>query len=254
MRALIITVAGMSTRFNAGIKTPNLKSIYRDKNNLSLLSIILDKTEQIDKIVIVGGYMYDSLLTYIHTLPEFLNNKILAVFNPFYDKYGSGYSLYLGIECLKQEIFHEIIFVEGDLYFEKHDFEKIVVSNKNIITINSTPIYSKSAVVVYLCQNNNLHYLYNTDHGLLEIEEPFKAVFNSGQIWKFTDTQKLYEDITELTDEQIRGTNLEIIQKYFGNLQPEQYEILRMETWVNCNTIDDYDYIVKLEIKNRVTD
>lgn len=245
MRALIITVAGMSTRFNADLDVPTLKSIYCDEHNNSLLAMIVEKTDQIDEIIIVGGYKYDLLLTHIQTFQNHIKQKITTIFNPYFNEYGSGYSLYLGILALEGKKVNEIIFVEGDLYFEKKDFDKIIASNNDVITINPNPIYSKSAVVVYLDSNSQLRYVYNISHGLLTIKEPFQAVFNSGQIWKFTNIQKLFEQVKGLTSKQIEDTNLEIIQSYFKDLPSEQYEIIMMNRWINCNTVGDYKNIIK---------
>jgi len=37
------------------------------------------------------------------------------------------------------------------------------------------------------------HYIYNTRHGVLEINEPFTAIFNSAHIWKFVQPDKVAE-------------------------------------------------------------
>ena len=48
---------------------------------------------------------------------EKFSNKILMVENPYYKRYGSGYSLYLGLQKAFETGADEIVFAEGDLYF-----------------------------------------------------------------------------------------------------------------------------------------
>ena len=62
VRILIITVAGMSTRFSQSIGQPCLKCIYYSSDSKeSLLYQMLHQPVYFDKYIIVGGYMYDEL-------------------------------------------------------------------------------------------------------------------------------------------------------------------------------------------------
>lgn len=243
MKALIITVAGTATRFNRDTQSPTLKCLYgigSYKN--TLLYQILDKAREFDEFVIVGGYLFDKLKSFVdENLLEF-KDKIKLINNPEYANFGSGYSLLLGLlySCPKAE---EIIFVEGDLYYEKNDFEKIKQSPKSVFTVNHELITARKSVVVYEKEDGYLRYLYDTSHSYLYVPEPFLAIYNSGQVWKFQNIEKLTKTINSLTSEQTRGTNLEIIQGYFGDLDPCDYEMVEFNTWHNCNTIEDYKIV-----------
>lgn len=51
-------------------------------------------------------------------------------------------------------------------------------------------------------------------------------------------------DIVEtLTEAEYKKTNLVVIQKYFGSLDREQYDMVELKEWINCNTIIDFDKI-----------
>ena len=49
---------------------------------------------------------------------------------------------------------------------------------------------------------------------------------------KFISPELLKDVVNNLTNKQMCGTNLEIIQGYFGNLSCGQYEIIPMKTMV----------------------
>lgn len=243
MKTLIITVAGTATRFNRDTAEPTLKCLYENGGYMNtLLYQILDKAREYDEYVIVGGYLIDKLAEFVEkSLFEF-KDRIKLVYNPEFSAFGSGYSLILGIQnsCPKSS---EILFVEGDLYFDNDSFRKVKESDKAVFTVNHELITAKKAVVVYVNEKGCLNYLYDTSHSYLKIPEPFLAVYNSGQVWKFSDMNKLSDVLKELTPEQARGTNLEIIQGYFGNLTPEEYNMVTFETWHNCNTVKDYETV-----------
>lgn len=249
MRTLIITVAGTATRFNHDTAESTLKCLYEIggyKN--TLLYQILDKARDYDEYVIVGGYLYEKLQDFVKgNLAEF-KDKIKLVFNPEYSTFGSGYSLILGIRAANP-LSTEILFVEGDLYFDKKDFEKIKESDKAVFTVNHEIITAKKAVVVYENIEGKLRYLYDTSHSYLQIPEPFLAVFNSGQVWKFIDMPKIFNILNSLTPKQVKGTNLEIIQGYFGDLSSKEYEMVAFNTWHNCNTVKDYETVYSKIIK-----
>lgn len=243
MRTLIVTVAGTATRFNRDTVEPTLKCLYEIggyKN--TLLYQILDKSREYDEYVIVGGYLYDKLGEFVENFLVEFKDKIKLVYNPEFSTFGSGYSLILGIQNSNPES-SEILFVEGDLYFDKDSFQKLKESSKAAFTVNHELITAKKSVVVYENENGFLRYLYDTSHSYLLIPEPFLAIYNSGQIWKFTDMRRLDNVLNELSPEQIKGTNLEIIQGYFGNLSPEEYKMVTFSTWHNCNTVKDYETV-----------
>lgn len=240
MKSLIITVAGTATRFNRDTEQTTLKCLYNiDGYRNSLLYQILDKARDFDEFIIVGGYLFNTLNEFInHYLTEF-KDRIKLIYNPEYENFGSGYSLILGINNVSEEA-DDIVFVEGDLFFNEEDFSKVKNSESNVLTVNHDIITSKKSVVVYETIENKLQYIYDTKHQYLAINEPFMAIYNSAQIWKFKDPDKLRAIIDNLSETQRRGTNLEIIQAYFGDLQSTEYNIVDFSEWYNCNTVADY--------------
>lgn len=250
MKIAIITVAGLSSRFNKGIPENDkvLKCIYWEDNpQNTLIYQLINKISSYDKIIIVGGFKFEDLITYIsENIPQELKYKIEFYENFLYDDLGSGYSLYLGIkEALNYDNIDEILFVEGDLDIDDESFLKVVNSQKNVITYNMQPIYSNKAVVLYQNENDDYKYLFNSEHGLLTIEEAFKAIFNSGQTWKFKDVEILKRANTYFKKNIIEDTNLGIIQKYFDLIDNDEIEVIELVRWVNCNTRDDYKIIKK---------
>lgn len=246
MKSLIITVAGMSSRFNKDTKEDVLKCLYfEDKPENSLLSLQVHKCYGlVDEIVVVGGYKYDDLVAFIRDNMKDVNKKIKVVYNDHYHDYGSGYSLIKGIEAVSDSA-DEITFIEGDLFFDTESVEKIITSKKDVISVNNEPILSNKAVALYFDANNYPHYIYDTSHSCLEIHEPFTAIYNSGQMWKFRSPARVLEICQFLTPEQEQGTNLEIIQKYFGAYKFSQLDIIKADLWYNCNTVADYQEAVK---------
>ncbi|MEE0901209.1 MAG: DUF6564 domain-containing protein [Methanobrevibacter sp.] len=250
MKVVIITVAGVSSRFNKDIPEDDkiLKCLYYDGDSKNtLIYQMLKKSSYADKIVIVGGYKYSDLESYIsENIPQDLKDKITLVYNDHYSDLSSGYSLYLGIDCALNKFndIDEILFVEGDLDIDDESFEKVIKSPKNVLTFNHEPIYSNKAVVLYQNEEDEYHYLFNSDHGLLSMSEPFKAVFNSGQTWKFQDMGLLKIANDNFKENLIEDTNLGIIQKYFDLVEnSDDIEIIGLNRWVNCNTRKDYQII-----------
>ncbi len=240
MKTLVITVAGTATRFNRDTEEPALKCLYNIGGpQNSLLYQILDKAREFDEYIIVGGYLFDRLSEFVDSHLNEFKDRIKLVYNDKYSAYGSGYSLISGIMNADPQT-DEILFVEGDLYFDKEAFERIKNSERNVFTVNHEIITARKAVVVYENVNNQLRYLYDTSHNNLCIDEPFLAIYNSGQVWKFNDVTRLKTVVEGLNDSQIKGTNLEIIQSYFGNLSPTEYDMVQFSVWHNCNTVADY--------------
>lgn len=250
MKVVIITVAGISSRFNKDIPENEkiLKCLYFEDNpENTLIYQMIQKSSYADKIVIVGGYKYDDLIDYISNyVPNELKDKISLVYNDHFDDLSSGYSLYLGIEFALNNFneIDEILFVEGDLDIDVESFKKVINSQNDVLTINPEPIYSNKAVVLYQNKNDDYVYAFNSDHGLLSINEPFKAIFNSGQIWKFKDMDLLKMANDNFKENIIEDTNLGIIQKYFDSVESnEKIDVIGFNHWVNCNTRKDYKLI-----------
>lgn len=248
-RCLIITVAGMATRFRRSVGHDCVKCLYFEHDFAeSILSrLILAGKEEFDKIIIVGGYQYKQLQDAVEVYFKDIREKICLIPNAHYDDFGSGYSLLLGIQEACQWNASEIVFAEGDLYVRPEAFQKMCSMEGDIICTNGKTINASESVAFYLDKNNRVHYIYDTEHGALEIKEPFREIHNSGQIWKFADTPRLYKICDQLTEAEKEGTNLVIIQKYFSVAAPRDYQIFHFKDWINCNTVEDYHRIVELE-------
>ncbi len=240
-RAIIITVAGTSTRFRKSIGKDCLKCIYTERTEKeTLLYKIVSFCSDFDKIVIVGGYKFSELKKFAETTLSSFLSKISFVENEHFEDYGSGYSLLLGVKELAKFDMDEIIFAEGDLFLDFESFSKIVKSPKSVLTTNTDPIEAKKAVAFYLTADNKAKYIYDTAHSILEIKEPFLGIYNSGQVWKFSEPEKLFKSAENLTENEAKGTNLILVQKYFDKIESANLEVIHFSSWINCNTIDDY--------------
>ena len=249
MKVLIVTVAGISSRFNRDTSRNVLKCLYyEDSPTHSLLYQIMCKALDFERVILVGGYLYDELVMYAEKYLSNLGPQIELVYNAHYKDYRSGYSLIKGVERVP-EVANEIIFVEGDLYFDNESFSLVKKSLYDVITVNHEFITSEKAVALYVDEIDKVHYIYDTNHSLLSIPSPIKAIYNSGQIWKFTSLSKLNSVISPLSPKQIQGTNLEIIQAYFDNIPVSDLNFIALNTWFNCNTVADYQKVNSLLTK-----
>lgn len=246
MRSLIITVAGMAKRFNRDTRDQVLKCLYyEDTPGNSLLSIQIRKAYGfVDEIIVVGGYLYSDLEKFVQEQLEDPDHKVRLVYNEHFQDYGSGYSLLLGIEAASGSA-REITFIEGDLFFDTCSAERIFRSSRDVISVNNEPILANKAVALYFDAEGHPRYIYDTGHSCLEIKELFTAIYNSGQMWKFTQPDRVREVCRSLTQKQKEGTNLEIIQGYFGHKTGTEIDIIRIEQWYNCNTVADYREAIK---------
>lgn len=245
----IITVAGISSRFNKGISEDEkaLKCIYTaDSPADTLLYRMTHKLSSSDRLIIVGGYKYDDLERYINDfLRKQIDSEIILVRNDRYADLASGYSLYLGLkEAFKYEP-DEILFVEGDLDIDRASVNRVLTSDGNVCTYNHEPIYSDKSVVLYVDADGRIHYAFNSSHGLLQIDEPFRCILNSGQMWKFTDMDALCNANDIFGKQYIDGTNLRIIQSYLDLVDRQSVSLIGLDRWTNCNTRTDYHKILQ---------
>lgn len=245
MKYLIITVAGTSSRFNKDTNYETLKCLYSDEDyRYTLLYQLFENCGEYDSYIIVGGFLFEQLEQFVKDKLTNFSNKIELVFNPHFKDFGSGYSLFKGIEAVKEH--GDVTFVEGDLFFSKENFQQVYMCGKNVLSINQEPILANKAVALYISTDGRPHYLYDTNHNSLSIPEPFVAVYNSAQIWKFTSSELLIKVVNQLSEKQIQGTNLEIIQAYFDKLTNNDYEVVIFDKWFNCNTVADYNIVRNL--------
>lgn len=249
MRAVIITIAGVSSRFNEGLplREHSHKSIYHegDRRN-TLLYHLLEKCRFADRIILVGGSCFDEVKEYCSSLPVAVKEKIKLVYNEHYADLASGYSLYLGLSSLFEEEnnYQELLFVEGDLDIDRESFQKAVDCPGDVISYSYEPIYASKAVVLYQNAEGRYRYAFNSSHGLLQITEPFSMILNSGQMWKFTNMDLLQKANRKFYQEEKDGTNLRIIQNYLDNRRPEDITVVGLLRWTNCNTRQDYKKIL----------
>lgn len=245
MNTVIITVAGTATRFNKDTTVHTLKCLYYEGSpQETLLYGILKKSRPDDQFVIVGGYLYEQLGEYISVHCAEFASRIHLVYNEKFDTYGSGYSLILGIENIP-EATDSVTFVEGDLFFDISSYHKLLVSQKDAITVNHDLIEASKAVAIVIDGQGHPHYIYDTKHTSLHFDKPFKAIYNSAQMWKFNDVIRLKSIVSNLNQSQIEGTNLEIIGGYFTPLTMQNIETITFCQWCNCNTVADYKSIFK---------
>ena len=281
MKIAIITVAGISSRFNKGIPEAEhvLKAVYyREDMRETLLYHLLVKCAFADRIVVVGGYRFDELLHYAEELQAHhgevtvhvakreavsetrettvtvgrLLKKVQFIQNDHFEDLASGYSLYLGIDEALRSGATEILFAEGDLDVDDDSFRHVVRSENSVLTYNHEPVYANKAVVLYQNAEGKYRYAFNSAHGLLSIDEPFSCLLNSGQIWKFTDMDALRKANEAFYNEQKDGTNLYIIRKYLDAGVP--CSLVGLERWTNCNTREDYETIAEVWKKQRKKD
>ena len=247
MRVFLTTVAGSATRFSESIGKPTVKCIYnREDPAKTLLNHMLTQASDYDLFVVVGGFLINELEDYINNnLPSEFSEKVMLVNNEQYAEFGSGWSLYLGLDAVLKiygKDITEVLFAEGDLFVDDGSFSSVAGTKNSVITINSEAIRANKAVALYYDLDSVPHYIYDTAHGRLKIDEPFTAVYNSGQIWKFTDIALLSELVLNGDPERFTGTNLVLINEYFQKLAKngESIDIISMKTWINCNTINDF--------------
>lgn len=243
MKALIITAAGTSSRFEESLGFPCLKCIYSegDERKTLLYRVLSMAEDHFDKIVIVGGYRMDDLRSYVEDqLNGAWQQKMELIENPHFEDKGSGWSLYLGIQALRNEAIDSLVFVEGDLYFDEPSFDSIIDSAEDVITCNSLTIDAARSVAFYTDIAMHPHYVYDTSHGAIEINEPFTRIYDSGQVWAFKDFSRLLRLTDAMSASRHAGTNLELINEYFSDFSVDDLKIVRFKEWINCNRADDY--------------
>ena len=245
IKIAIITIAGISSRFNEKIEEEKkvLKCLYTESvKEETLLYHLMKKCSYADRIILVGGYKYEDLCSFYKSelFGEFPN--VTMVFNEHYSDLGSGYSLYLGIQTAIKCNPSEILFVEGDLDIDNSSFSKVIDADKSVLTYTYEPIYTNKAVVLYKDDKDQYRYAFNSSHGMLSIDSSFSCILNSGQTWKFTDIDKLKRANEEFYRIAKADTNLRIIQNYLNS--GVEIELIPLNRWTNCNTRDDYKKIV----------
>ena len=249
-RTAIITIAGASTRFSQSIGFEIHKAIYSYKNSswtilAHQLNLLKDTCSE---ILIVTGYKHREIELYLKN--NFSKLTYNLIYNKHYLDYGSAYSLILGIDAVDEDT-DELLFLEGDLIFDNFTFNQIINTPKNVITSNNILINAKTAVIFYINNQNIIKYLYDVNHEVLEINEPFIQLGNSGQVWKFIDIKRLKNCLSSYGINEYKGTNLVPINDYYKITDFNDVEFITFRDWFNCNTIKDFelmkDYVNKGE-------
>ncbi len=241
MKVLIVTVAGCSTRFSRSVGEETIKCLYfQNSFEESLLYRIFHQPFEFDRYIIVGGYRYEELKTTVESrFPEY-KKRMVFVENPYFKEYGSGYSLFYGIKEAQKLCADEVVFAEGDLFLDSETFVDICTSKKSVVSLNRDPILANKAVAFYFNKNNTIRYIYDTGHDTLFINEPFISIYNSGQVWKFTDKKVVDRICTGMTNFDWQGTNLVFVERYFNTLAQDDFRLVCFKEWINCNTVDDF--------------
>lgn len=139
MKALILN-SGLGHRMG-DITKNHPKCMTEIAQNETILSrqLKLIASAGITEVVMTTGYFDKVLIDYCNSLNLPLN--IAFINNPVYDTTNYIYSIYCANELLQNE---EIILMHGDLVFEGSVFDKVVRSEKSVITCSSTlPIPEK---------------------------------------------------------------------------------------------------------------
>lgn len=247
MKALLITVAGVSSRFNASLPSPVLKCLYnRGDVSDSLLYNALSCADGFDALVVVGGYKFAELAEFIAALPESIRKRVTLVENREYAEYGTGISLKKGLDAVAAlGGASELVFAEGDLYFAPDTLSRIASMRGDVLTYNRLPIEAERSVLFYIDASDKPNYTYDTGHRLFSIDKAFKSVYNSAQIWKFSDVAKLLRESAALSEKEARDTNLHLVERYFAS--SPSFSVMQVNDWVNCNTLEDYDAMLAIK-------
>jgi hypothetical protein len=247
-KVLLITVAGLSTRFRATAGRDILKCLYHEndpRETLACFGVYAARAAGFDAVRFVGGYQFTELEAFLARpeLRELVHSFDCAcIENRDYATKGSCYSLYLGLRNLldgpRGAQLREIVFMEGDLAVDLDGLRRISRAEGDVFTACRDPITADRAVAVYRTTGGVLRFAYDTGHSSLSIPEPFREIHNSGQVWKFADLGRLREVLGGLSVAALAGTNLEIVQPYFAGSCNSA--LVTFDRWINCNTLDDY--------------
>ena len=243
MKALIITAAGMSSRFSKSVGAPTLKAIYHegDASKTIIYRLVDLMADSFDLILLVSGYQADAMHDYlVENIEPLVLEKIIEIRNPHFEDRGSGWSLYLALEQLIGRDVDYVLFSEGDLVLDAPTLDRLCACEEDVITVSPDPVEASKSVALYFDLEQHPHYLYDTSHGALRVDEPFTAIYSSGQVWGFADVPKLLEMTRAMTEEQHSKTNLMVVNGYFEACPADSLRIEKFSTWINCNTVQDY--------------
>lgn len=240
-QALLITSAGLSTRFSKSVGHDVLKITYHEgEPKRSLLGFQLDMASRLElaPIILVVGYRSSEVRAFVSAY--YPGRDITIVENTRYRDLGTCYSFVLGVRKAQQMGVDDLVYMEGDLVIDRPSLQNLLSAPGNAISSTGELITGASSVAFYVAEDGLLHYIYDTQHRALHIPEPFTILGNSGQVWKFSDTGQLYEVADSLDETELAGTNLIPIERYFQQVGTKDITWVQFADWVNCNEVDDY--------------
>lgn len=239
-RAAVITAAGTSSRFSQSLGREVCKVIFSEGDegdSLLARQLELLRPFDFDLIVVVGGHLFDDLSAFLERRARDLPLRLVR--NERYADYGTCHSLAVGLEALDDGL-DQVLFLEGDLLFDAASLGRVMASPHSVVTATGDLIRAEASVAFYLSEAGDLRYIYDTEHKILRVPEPFRLMANSGQVWKFGQPALLRQSLAGLTEADRRGTNLIIIADYFSRIGPDRIDFIKFDQWANCNTIEDH--------------
>ena len=240
MRKAIILAAGMGTRLKpltekehkCMTKVNGIPIIY---NTLSIL-----QDNDFDEIIIVVGYLCNSLKKQINDFGFHLNIKYVE--NVEYRETNTIFSLQMALHQL--DSVDELVVIEGDVFFEKSVFERLINSNAENTTILEA--YNESLDGSYV-EINEKNYVVDWRHKSdqeegYNLKDKYKTVNLHKLNGKFVREQFI-KYIDDYVDEY--GKNIPL-EKIFRKLVQEDNkliygEVLGKEKWYEIDDIKDLE-------------
>jgi CTP:molybdopterin cytidylyltransferase MocA len=240
--ALVVTSAGISSRFSRSLGREAVKCLYSEHGpEETILHWQLAAASELglDPIVVVGGYRFGEVQEFCARHLAWVRGLEL-VENAEFATTGTLYSLHLGLDAVLGQDVDAVVFAEGDLFFDLDSFRAVASGQKSVVTACPEPITAERSVALYFTPAGRVCYVYDPDHRQLVIPEPFRSIHNSGQVWKFHDLDLLRALSRRVGRERFDETNLGFIQEYFRTVAPDNVELIEFKHWFNCNTLTDY--------------
>lgn len=259
---LVIMAAGQGSRMNLGEGINKCSMILPGINMTSIDRLISQFDQKIN--ILVVGYGSQSI---IDNLKESTLESITRIiYNPYYDKYGSGYSLSCALDSISYYIKNDddpIFFVEGDSVYSddvvsefKYDSSRLSSSEEGSVLVRNPSYLSDSSVLVI---SNN------TDHVLSFVYDPshtidfsaYGMISNTDGI-NFYDSMQLWSIGRDARSEFIKNivptnhlinignpnkTNLYPFIRYNNMSINYFYDDPNKTNWVNLNTREDINKV-----------
>ena len=240
--ALVLTSAGVSSRFSRSLGREVVKCLYSDggpEDTILHRQVAAASEMGLNPIVVVGGYRFGEVQEFCGRHLAWVGGLEL-VKNAEFATTGTLHSLHLGLAAVLGLNVDAVVFAEGDLLFDIDSFRAVATGRKSVVSACPEPITAERSVALYFTLAGRVRYVYDPDHRQLIIPEPFRSIHNSAQVWKFHDLELLRMLGRGVGRERFDETNLGFIQEYFRTVEPDNIELVMFKDWFNCNTITDY--------------